>query len=184
METKVKSQRLCYSFVGRLIDEKGIPELLEAFILLPQENLTLAIVGNGACLHKYQNYCQEKKLDNVVFTGFKPEDELVKYYAAADIFVFPTRSDPWGLVLNEAMAVCLPIVCSTAAGAADDLIKDKVNGLIVPVGDVASLAKALQRLIINENLRKQMGLQSRLIINDYTPETMAQGFKEAIFSTK
>lgn len=167
-------------FVGRLIDEKGIPELLQAFTLLSQDNVTLAIVGSGASLEKYQNYCQQKKLENIIFTGFKSEDELVKYYAAADIFVFPTRSDPWGLVLNEAMAAGLPIVCSTAAGAADDLIKQEINGLIVPSCDVTSLAKALQRLIIDENLRKQMGIQSRVIINDYTPETMAQGFKEAI----
>lgn len=170
-------------FVGRLIDEKGIPELLQAFTLLSQDNVTLAIVGSGACEQTYQNYCQQKKLENIIFTGFKSEDELVKYYAAADIFVFPTRSDPWGLVINEAMAAGLPIVCSTAAGAAGDLIKEQVNGLIVPVGDAISLSKALQRLIINENLRKQMGLESRLIINDYTPETMAQGFKEAILLT-
>jgi glycosyltransferase involved in cell wall biosynthesis len=167
-------------FVGRLIDEKGIPELLEAFTSLSQDNVTLAIVGDGAFLQKYQNYCQHKKLENVIFTGFKSQEELVKYYAAADIFVFPTRSDPWGLVINEAMAAGLPIICSTAAGAADDLIKDEVNGLLVTVGDVSSLYKALQRLIIDENLRKQMGLQSRAIIKDYTPNKMAQGFKKAI----
>jgi glycosyltransferase involved in cell wall biosynthesis len=167
-------------FVGRLIDEKGIPELIEAFTLLSKDNVTLAIVGDGAYSQKYKNYCQQKKLENIIFTGFKSQDELVKYYAAADIFVFPTRSDPWGLVLNEAMAASLPIVCSAAAGAADDLIKDGGNGFIVPVGDVFSLYKALQRLIIDENLSKQMGLQSRLIINDYTPNKMAQGFKKAI----
>lgn len=171
-------------YVGRLIDEKGIPELLEAFAQLrADKSVTLVIVGDGPQAEQYQLYCQHKKLNNIFFTGFQPQSTLVQYYAIADIFVFPTRSDPWGLVLNEAMAAGLPIVCSAAAGAIDDLLEDGGNGFIVPVGNVEKLSSALQRLVEDEGLRTQMGMRSQQIILNYTPQKMAQGFKEAILGS-
>ncbi|NJR15060.1 MAG: glycosyltransferase family 4 protein [Calothrix sp. CSU_2_0] len=171
--------------VGRLIDEKGIPELLAAFAQLKTNQLvTLVIVGDGSQSEEYQHYCQQKQLNNVVFSGFQNQNTLVQYYAIADIFVFPTRTDPWGLVLNEAMSASLPIVCSSSAGAVDDLIEDGGNGFIFSVGNVTLLAEALQRLVDDEDLRKRMGMRSHEIILNYTPQIMAQGLQEAIVDDK
>ena len=168
-------------YVGRLIDEKGIPELLEAFTKLSGNKLlTLVIIGDGSRSQYYHSYTQQNQLDNVVFTGFQPQSALPQYYGIADIFVFPTRSDPWGLVLNEAMAAGLPIVCSDAAGAAPDLVVNGKNGYLVPVGNVEKLSEALQILVEDESLREKMGLHSSDIIAGYTPQKMAQGLKEAI----
>ena len=168
-------------YVGRLIDEKGIPELLEAFTKLSgNKQVTLVIVGDGSQATEYHSYTQQHKLDNVVFAGFQPQSALPQYYGIADIFVFPTRSDTWGLVLNEAMAAGLPIVCSDAAGAAPDLVVNGENGYLVPVGDVEKLSEALQILVEDESLREKMGLHSQEIIADYTPQKMALGLKEAI----
>lgn len=168
-------------FVGRLIDEKGVPELLAAFPQLRADKLvTLVMVGNGPQELQYQDYCQQKQLKHVVFAGFHNQRTLVQYYAIADIFVFPTRTDPWGLVLNEAMAASLPIVCSSAAGAVDDLVEQGGNGFIFPVGDVTRLAEALQQLVDDDDLRKRMGRRSRQIIQNYTPQIMAQGLRDAI----
>ena len=168
-------------YLGRLIDEKGIPELLEAFTKLSgNKQITLVIVGDGSRSQYYHSYTQQHKLDNVVFTGFQPQSALPQYYGIADIFVFPTRSDTWGLVLNEAMAAGLPIVCSDAAGAAPDLVVNGENGYLVPVGDVEKLSEKLQILVEDENLREKMGLHSQDIIANYTPQKMAQGLKEAI----
>ena len=168
-------------YVGRLIDEKGIPELLEAFTKLSgNKQVTLVIVGDGSRSQYYHSYTQQHKLDNVVFTGFQPQSALPQYYGIADIFVFPTRSDTWGLVLNEAMAAGLPIVCSDAAGAAPDLVVNGKNGYLVPMGDVEKLSEALQTLVSDESLREKMGLHSQKIIANYTPQKMAQKLKEAI----
>ncbi|MEO0841441.1 MAG: glycosyltransferase [Cyanobacteria bacterium J06643_5] len=168
-------------YVGRLIDEKGIPELLEAFTKLSgNKQVTLVIVGDGSQGTEYHSYTQQHKLDNVVFAGFQPQSALPQYYGIADIFVFPTRSDPWGLVLNEAMAGGLPVVCSDAAGAVDDLVVNGKNGYLVPVGDVEKLSETLQILVEDESLRQKMGLYSQKIIADYTPQKMALGLKEAI----
>ncbi|MBV6627768.1 MAG: glycosyltransferase [Rivularia sp. (in: Bacteria)] len=168
-------------YVGRLIDEKGIPELLKAFTKLSgNKQVTLVIVGDGSRSQNYHSYTQQHKLDNVVFAGFQTQSALPQYYGIADIFVFPTRSDPWGLVLNEAMAAGLPIVCSDAAGAATDLVVNGKNGYLVPMGDIEKLSQALQILLEDESLREKMGLYSQEIIADYTPQKMAQGLKEAI----
>ncbi|MEA5593444.1 glycosyltransferase family 4 protein [Rivularia sp. UHCC 0363] len=171
-------------YVGRLIDEKGIPELLEAFTKLsPQKQVTLVIVGDGSRSQNYHSYTQQNQLDNVVFAGFQPQTALPQYYGIADIFVFPTRSDTWGLVLNEAMAAGLPIVCSDAAGAAPDLVVNGENGYLIPVGDVEKLSEKLQILVEDENLREKMGLHSQEIIANYTPQKMALGLKEAILGS-
>ncbi len=171
-------------YVGRLIDEKGIPELLEAFTKLsPQKQVTLVIVGDGSRSQNYHSYTQQNQLDNVVFAGFQPQTALPQYYGIADIFVFPTRSDTWGLVLNEAMAAGLPIVCSDAAGAAPDLVVNGENGYLIPVGDVEKLSEKLQILVEDESLREKMGLHSQEIIANYTPQKMALGLKEAILGS-
>ena len=168
-------------YVGRLIDEKGLPELLEAFTKLsPHKQVTLVIVGDGLQAKDYHSYCQQNQLDNVVFAGFQPQSALPQYYGIADIFVFPTRSDPWGLVLNEAMAAGLAIVCSDAAGAADDLVVNESNGYLVPVGNANKLSEALQILVEDESLREKMGVYSQEIIANYTPQKMALGLKKAI----
>ncbi|AFY43909.1 glycosyltransferase family 4 protein [Nostoc sp. PCC 7107] len=181
LKHKLGMQGLVILCVSRLIDEKGIPELLEAFAQLSQDKpVNLVIAGDGPQAQQYYLYCQENRLSNVVFTGFQPQSTLVQYYAIADIFVFPTRSDTWGLVLNEAMTASLPIICSATAGAVEDLVEDQANGFIVPVKDAARLSQALQCLIADEALRKKMGVRSHQIISNYTPEKMAQGLKQAI----
>lgn len=181
LKQKLNLQDIIILYVGRLINEKGIPELLAAFAQFSTDKpVTLVIVGDGSQAEEYLLYCQQNKLNNVFFAGFQPQTALAQYYSIADIFVFPTRSDSWGLVLNEAMAAGLPIVCSSAAGAGNDLLEDGENGFLVPVGNVARLSEAMQCLVGDESLRKKMGLRSRQIILNYTPEKMAQGLKQAI----
>ena len=68
--------------------------------------------------------------------GFAQREQLPAYYALADVFVFPTHTDPWGLVVNEAMACGLPVISSDAAGCAADLVESGWNGRVFPAGDI------------------------------------------------
>jgi glycosyltransferase involved in cell wall biosynthesis len=181
-ELKLQGEVVLY--VGRLLDEKGIPDLLNAFAKLDQElNLVhLVLVGDGSKQDKYVQECHDRNLKNTIFTGFQDQELLPKYYAIADIFAFPTHSDPWGLVLNEAMESGLPIVCSDAAGASSSLIEPNSNGFVYPAGDVAALTKLLATLVHDPELRRKMGERSSEIIRNYTPEEMAQGIAEAILN--
>ncbi len=168
-------------YVGRLQDEKGIPDLLAAFERVAQKvEASLVLVGDGPHEKEYRLRCRVRGLKNVCFAGFHDQDSLPLYYGIADVFVFPTHSDPWGLVLNEAMSAALPIICSSAAGGAGDLIEPGGNGFLYPAGDLEQLTEVLYRLLADADLRKRMGEQSRLIVRRYSSQKMAQGFAEAI----
>lgn len=171
-------------YVGHLIDEKGIQELLEAFKILLDSisSIGLVLIGRGKDETKYKRFCEEKKLTNVYFEGFIPQSQLPNYYAATDVFVLPTHSDAWGLVLNEAMACKLPVIATDVTGASQDLIYEGVNGYIYRKGDINALFNLLKQ-IFNQNLEK-MGEESFRIIQRFSPQRCAQGFIEAIKQTK
>ena len=169
-------------YVGRLIEQKGVLDLLKSFQMLAREqsNLGLLLVGSGEAEKKYKDFCQENILKNVFFAGFVHQEELPLYYAIADIFVLPTHSDPWGLVLNEAMACKLPVISSDVAGAACNLIQHGENGYIFKKGDIRQLAVYLKDLLSDERKSFSMGLKSSEIIKSYSPSKCAQGFIRAI----
>ena len=104
---------------------------------------------------------------------FKTKEELKCYYQAADLFVFPTREDIWGLVVNEAMANGLPVITTDKCVAGLELIRDGENGYIVPVENVDILAGKITVLLQNDSLRKIMAQKSLEYIKRYTIENMA-----------
>ena len=117
---------------------------------------------------------------NVLFTGFKPKPELPRYYTLADVFVFPTLGDPYGLAVDEAMACSLPVISSSAAGEIRDRVEDGVNGYIVPPEDSAALAARMLELTQDPALRAQMGRTSSEKIQGHTPEQWAADFERIV----
>jgi glycosyltransferase involved in cell wall biosynthesis len=159
-----------FLYAGRLDPEKGLDILLEAFREVPGE---LVLVGAGSDEERLRGLAP----DRVRFEGPRDRDELVRYYADADVFVLPSRSEPWGMVLNEAAAAGLPLVATEESGAAHDLIDG--NGFRVPAGDVAALRGALKRLADDPELRKRFGARSRELAVRFTPEAWADGVASA-----
>lgn len=185
-ETKqaLNVEGLIVLYVGRLIDAKGIPELLEALgRVVMQNQATLFLVGDGPDRESYEQSCRARKLP-VRFEGFRTQEELPLYYGVADVLVFPTHSDPWGLVLNEAMCSGLPVICSTAAGAAADLVRHGYNGFVYPPGQDEELSGHLLTLLADEQARNRMGSASREIIRAFSPQKMAEGFVEAVLGLR
>ena len=158
--------------VGQFIPRKGFDILLKASKNLP-ENVGVYIIG-GNPTEEYIQMKQRLQLENVHFVGFKRMDELSKYYRCADLFVFPTREDVWGLVINEAMAYGLPIITTDRCIAGLELIKNDENGYIVPVGNEKILYEKMNQLLSDDMLRKSMGQKSLEKIHEYTFETMAK----------
>lgn len=167
-------------YVGRLIDKKGIPDLLKAFQLLSRDRqrIGLVLIGSGEGEEQYRKFCEEQNIKNVFFEGFVHQELLPAYYAAGDVFVLPTHSEPWGLVLNEAMASRLPVVCSNVAGAACDLIVNGENGYTYEKGNIAELTEALSKTL--NSSKESFGAKSYEIIQNYSPEKCALGFLRAI----
>ena len=170
-----------FLYVGRVVLEKGVFELLRAYGTLSEElkaEIGLVFVGEGPARAELMR----RAPDGVQFKGFAQRDELAGYYGLADAFVFPTHSDPWGLVVNEAMACGLPIVASSAAGCVADLVKDGWNGRVVPRRGVEELAVAMTALAHDADLRATMGQRSRERIAAYSPKACAVGIAQAVAS--
>jgi glycosyltransferase involved in cell wall biosynthesis len=116
----------------------------------------------------------------VIFPGFAQRDQLAAFYALAEVMVFPTLSDPWGLVVNEAMACGLPIIASDAAGCAADLVDNGENGYVVPAASVEKLAAAMATFARDPQLASRMGQRSARLIEDFSPECCAAGLATAV----
>jgi glycosyltransferase involved in cell wall biosynthesis len=105
-------------------------------------------------------------------------DELMRWYTAADAYVMPSRSETWGMAMQEAAAAGLPLIASEAPGAAYDLIEEGVNGYRVPVEDVEALREALQRVASDSAWREHAGHHTRALAIGYTPEAWARAVVE------
>ena len=167
-----------FLFTGRLVPEKGVFDLLKAYRSQPQElrsHWGLVFAGSGAALAELQERAAGLEVGSVQFAGFAQRERLSVYYGLADVFVFPTHTDPWGLVVNEAMACKLPVIVSNAAGCTEDLVEDGWNGYTFAPGDVAQLAALMKRMSSEEKQRSEMGARSYQRIQQYSPEACANG---------
>jgi glycosyltransferase involved in cell wall biosynthesis len=131
-------------YAGRLSEEKGVLELVEA-----AEGLPLVVAGDGPLRDRVPGAL-----------GFVPHDELLRLYERAAVVVCPSRREGFGVVCAEAMAHGRPVVAS-AVGGLRDLVVDGETGLLVPAGDVAALRAALERLLGDAALRARLGEAGR-----------------------
>lgn len=162
-------------FCGKLEPRKRPLDLTAAVSMLEQEVTTL-VVGDGSLAAQVR---ASLRPGQGAVTGFVNQADLPPYYHAADILVLPSRYEPWGLVVNEAMAAdTLPVV-SDRVGAAPDLV-DGV-GEVYPCGDVPALAEALRRALArlgNPEVRDQV----RQRVARYSIGATAVGFEQAVLA--
>ena len=107
-------------------------------------------------------------------------EQIPEIYALAEALVFPTYSDTWGLVVNEAMACGLPIIASDVAGCVPDLVQDGWNGFVVRPHEVEGLVRAMKSMLDDPESARQMGRHSEQRVQEYTPETWAAGIVQAL----
>jgi glycosyltransferase involved in cell wall biosynthesis len=172
---------LVFLFVGRLIDSKGVRELLDSWVRFENINPgvgTLVIVGTGPEESSLRSQAEKLRLQAVRFVGSVDYDDIASYYAAADVFVIPTLEDNWSLVVPEAMACGLPILCSKYNGCWPELVQEH-NGWVFDPLDVKDILHSLNLCITHKSNLKQMGQRSRAIINQHTPKQAAQSIYDA-----
>jgi len=166
-----------FLFVGKLIPRKGLHFLLEACTILKQQgyqNYTVLIVGDGEQREELEIYSQNQGLtDCLQWVGWGNYDKLGAYFRQADVFVFPTLEDIWGVVLLEAMAFGQPILCSKWAGSSE-LVVEGENGYIFDPYNPEELAKQMRCFIDNPHLIVSMGKQSQQLIAQHNPEAAAK----------
>ena len=137
-------------FAGKFTRFKGIDTLLDAAAIYERSSppLTTLLVGHGDLREELEARTEQLGLERIHFLGHRPQNELAGLFAAASVAVFPSRTEPFGLVALEALACGTPVV-ATDAGGLPDFINEEV-GALVPVDDAEALASA----IVNEASRK------------------------------
>ncbi|MBC7407532.1 MAG: glycosyltransferase family 4 protein [Arcicella sp.] len=173
-----------FIFVGRLIDYKNLFLFLEAFRIAQSklnEDWGIIILGDGEQKSDLQQFVKEKDIQHVCFQQGVSFRQVPEYLALSNALVLPSYSEPWGLVVNEAMACGLPVIVSEKCGCAIDLIKNGENGYIFSPNNVEQLTTILLKFMNQEVDLKQMGQISEKIIREYSPENVAvemyEGYK-------
>ena len=174
-----------FIFVGRLIDYKNLFYFLDAFHLARQkskENWGVIILGDGELKTDLQQFIFNKNIQNVSFQSGVSWQHVPLYLALSNVLVLPSYSEPWGLVVNEAMACGLPVIVSEKCGCAIDLVKNGENGFIVEPNNIEQLTNLMLKFMNQEVDSEQMGLVSEQIIAEYSPKNVALemylGFKK------
>lgn len=156
-------------FASKLMCRKRASDLIDAFSRvrgrLPDAHLVIA--GSGEEEASLKHRASETAQGYVHFLGFLNQSELPRTFAASDVFVLPSDNEPWGLVVNEAMASGLPVIVSDDVGAARDLVANTGAGMVYPCGDIDALAACLDAMLGNEGLRRKMVVRSREVIQSW-----------------
>ncbi len=155
-------------FIGHLEPFKGIFELLDAFyeISKKNQNVKIIIIGEGHAEKKIKETVAKYNLsDYITFTGKISPETIQNFYQMADIFVLPSYTEGLPLVVIEAMACGLPVVASCVGGI-PEIVKNNINGFLVPPRNKEKLTQKLEFLINDEKLRKKFGEKSLEAIDD------------------
>jgi glycosyltransferase involved in cell wall biosynthesis len=190
LQSKKKQENITVLYLSAVTTSKGIFVLLDAARLLKEKgeaNIHFRVCGNF-----WDNkYPFERKLfletlekyslnSTVTYVGEVLGDAKTKEYLAADIFVFPSLNDSFGIVNVEAMSAALPII-ATPQGAVPEYLEDGTNGFLVPENDSAALAEKILRLARNEKLRSTIGINNRKkFLHDFSAEVFSDKW-EMIF---
>ncbi len=169
-----------FLYVGRFWKGKGLPVLIEAFrrALAVNPAISLLMIGDGPDEGELRRVAGD--LESVTFWPFVQARELRPYYAAADVFVFPTLGDPHGQVIEEAHAAGLPIITSDAAGDVRRRVVDGVTGFVVPAGDAARLATRMLDLAADPDRRRSMGARGADRVTRWSHQVWAADFERFV----
>jgi glycosyltransferase involved in cell wall biosynthesis len=184
-ELRLAPERPVILFASKLQARKHADHLLEAYRNFiadqtPEDRPYLVLVGDGEQRAALEARTQELGLDGVRFAGFRNQSELPRFFQLADVFVLPSRHEPWGLIVNEVMAAGCPVIVSSDVGCHADLMTDGIEGCVFPVGDVPALANALRRVFASPDSAARMGQRARQRISAWTFEEDIRGLRAAL----
>ena len=153
-----------FLFVGRFIKIKNINLILKSFLKLPQEKIQINLVGEGDL---FDELSARYNKPNILFLGKQYGDDLVNAYKNADCLILASKSDQWGLVVNEAMASGLPVISSKFVGANYDLIENKDTGLIFDPEKEDDLTKKMLEMYQDKVQYEQFSNNAYNLMHNY-----------------
>lgn len=176
--SRAPSREPTFLFVGRFVHEKGI-DILKSAYLKYRDAVTkpwgLTCAGTGPLVGAMNN------LPGVTQLGFVQPGILPQIMRKARAFILPSRHEPWGVVVQEAAAASLPIICSTSVGACAHLVQDQYNGFVFEDSNIESLYNSMVRLsqLPSERINA-MGLASHNLSKQFLPDRWAHTLASAV----
>lgn len=172
-----------FLYCGRLVEHKRPSFAIDVAAVVARRigrRTSIDIVGAGPQEPQLREHALALNNEvDVRFHGYLSQSELATRYAASRLFLFPSEWDPWGVVANEACASGLPVLVSPHAGAAHELVRDGVNGRVLPL-EVERWGNAAAEILGNEALCNRMGAKGREAVQAYSFEAAAEGLAGAV----
>jgi glycosyltransferase involved in cell wall biosynthesis len=176
-------QRKRLLFCGRLANVKRVDLAIDAFKAIASErpDWDLVITGDGPLRESLRGTVPPELNNRVIWTGNITYTCVVyAIFKACDVLVLPSDHEPWALVVNEAAAAGLAIVCSNVVGAAAELVRDGVNGRLFPRGDLQSLIAAVRDVTVEETLRQMRAASTSVLAHWRERGDPVAGFTKAM----
>lgn len=153
--------------VANLRPEKDHITLLEGFTRLAKsiKEVRLSIVGDGPLRSQLEQFCTQQGLHNVKFLGTLPHKDALERIATSDIFILTSVEEGMPNVIIEALALGKPVI-ATAVGGIPEVVREEVNGILVPPKSPEHVAKALERLLSDSKLRRKLGKAAAESVKD------------------
>ena len=174
-----------FVFVGRLAEEKNLYMLTQAFIKLQMEEpvaefWNLLFVGDGPERQDLEILASKSPFpERIRFAGGFPWHKIPGWLAKSDVLVLPSSSEPWGLVVNEAMVCGMPVIVSEKCGCAQDLVQNGSNGFLFNPKKQQDLEKAMHYFMQNPGRIEIMGTQSAELIKRFSSKKVAEEMVES-----
>lgn len=180
---KIPADAIVVLYAGKLEPVKNVGLLLSAFIKSGNKATHLIIIGNGPDKSGLEDMALRSEMNgNIHFMGFQNQSQMPGVYHSADLFCLPSRSETWGLAVNEAMACGKAVLVSDKVGCAVDLVTDK-NGLIFKNADAEDLKRSLLHLLSDKRRLEKMGRASADIIKSWDFDSIALAIEKQVNKT-
>ena len=172
-------------FVGSLRPLKAPLTLLQALQILSKKNketkdVRLLIAGDGPLRPALENFCKENQMHKVHFLGKILHEKILEIMSESDIFVLTSIEEGMPTALIEAMALGKPVI-ATAVGGIPEVVKDGINGILVPPKSPAHVAEALDQLLTDSELRRKLGKAAAESVKDYTWSKIAEKYEKIYY---
>jgi len=170
-----------FVYVGALTPRKGIDLLIRAFARLLESvpDALLTLIGKGVDIETLEALAKELRCEHaVLFPGSVPYKSVPVEMVRHDVFILPSRLDVFGLVVAEAVACGLPVICSRYAGAANDMVKE--NGIIVDPENTDEMVSAMEKMARNPEMRRRMAEAGKILARKNDLAAAVKGYADAV----
>jgi glycosyltransferase involved in cell wall biosynthesis len=173
----ISMDNVLFTYVGKFIPVKNLVFFLKEAVKLSGEQASFLFVGNGELEDEMKGIAKDHA--NIHFMPFQNQSQMPVIYYLSDVICLPSISETWGLVINEAMSCERAVLATNKVGCAVDLIQNGRNGYIFKDGDAEELKRCLEILSKDKNKIREMGIQSRLMIQDWSYMDTVKGLERA-----